>query len=74
MVIALPDHHEHSGNVQKGLWREVSVAVNELVCDVVSTSLGELKSRQVSLSGLEGHDLGVQSAHRPAHHLKGERA
>jgi PAS domain S-box-containing protein len=26
------------------------VAMNELVCDVVSTSLGELKSRQVSLS------------------------
>ena len=26
------------------------VAVNELVCDVVSTSLGELKSRQVSLT------------------------
>ena len=26
------------------------VAINELVCDVVSTSLGELKSRQVSLA------------------------
>jgi PAS domain S-box-containing protein len=27
-----------------------AVAINELVCDVVSTSLGELKSRQVSLA------------------------
>ena len=26
------------------------MAINELVCDVVSTSLGELKSRQVSLA------------------------
>jgi signal transduction histidine kinase len=27
-----------------------AVAMNELVCDVVATSLGELKSRQISLS------------------------
>jgi PAS domain S-box-containing protein len=27
-----------------------AVAINELVCDVISTSLGELKSRQVSLA------------------------
>jgi hypothetical protein len=26
------------------------------------------------MPGLEGHDLGVPSAHRPGHHLKGERA
>ena len=26
------------------------MTINELVCDVVSTSLGELKSRQVSLA------------------------
>ena len=43
------------------------VAMNELVCDVVSTSLGELKSRQVSLSlQLLRYDLRDTTAFRDA--------
>ena len=59
-----PDHHKHSGNVQKGFGRGSPVAINELVCDVVSTSLGQLKSRRVSLALQLLDDLPLVQADR----------
>ena len=40
------------------------MAINELVCDVVSTSLGELKSRRVSLALQLLDDLPLVQADR----------
>jgi hypothetical protein len=45
------------------------MAINELVCDVVSTVLGELKDRQVSLAlelAIRGEELDVRRT--PHHH------
>ena len=40
---AAPDHRRHSGNIRQRISGErPPVAINELLCEVVSTSLGEL--------------------------------
>ena len=50
-VIALPRSSQAFGQCSKRISGARSpVAINDLVCDVVSTSLGELKSRRVSLA------------------------
>ena len=49
---------------RKDLGDRSPVAVNELVCDVVSTSLGELKSRRVSLALQLLDDLSAVQADR----------
>ena len=50
--------------IRKDLGDRSPVAVNELVCDVVSTSLGELKSRRVSLALQLLDDLSLVQADR----------